>query len=201
MASIGERVKYAIDHMGRGEVYAALEHACNGVDVTSQKYYREKSSSRSIFKKIIKEYHWLIEFMALGGLNLDKTIFENFPITEGQRKTISSPDFSDLMYHVVRCKLIHSDSLSKGFSFHDENSIFLADKKIVFPASIVWGLLAIVIFCPTNEGEETTSGYWIGFHENRLVVNDYWGNEEIAKYLAGQYPVPRVIIKNLNFGK
>ncbi|MEL7893931.1 hypothetical protein [Vreelandella neptunia] len=199
MASIGERVKYAIDHMGRGEVYAALEHACNAVDVTSQRYYGQESSSRSCFKNLLKEYIWLIEFMSLGGINLDDTKFENFPITEGVRKPITEPDFADLMYHVVRCGLVHSDSLSKGFSFHNEGSLLIADKMITFPASVVWGILSIAIFCPSNKNEMTASSYWIGFHENRLVINDFWGNEAIAKHLAGRYPMPRVTLTNLSF--
>ena len=199
MATIGERVKYTIDHMGRGEIYAALEHACNAVDVSSQRYYSKSSSSRGIFKNFIKEYHWLIEFMSLGGINLDETIFENFPIIEDQRKPITKPYFFDLMYHVVRCGLVHSDTLHKGFSFHTENSVLLADKQITFPSSIVWGLLATVIFCPCNSNEMTAANYWIGFHANRLVVNDFWGNEQIARHLASRYPMPRITMKNLSF--
>ncbi|MEJ1296898.1 MAG: hypothetical protein RPU34_07195 [Candidatus Sedimenticola sp. (ex Thyasira tokunagai)] len=199
MATIGERVKYAIDHMGRNEIYAALEHACNAVDVTSQRRFESTKSGRKIFKDLIEEYHWLVEFMSIGGINLDETVFENFPITEAVKKPIEKPKFYDLMYHVVRCGLIHSDSLEKGFSFHKENTILLADREITFPASVVWGLLAIVVFCPENREEETAPGYWIGFHENRLVINDFWGNEDIARHLAGRYPIPRVTLKNLKF--
>ncbi|QGY30628.1 hypothetical protein [Pantoea cypripedii] len=197
MPTIGERVKYAIDHMERGEIYAALEHACNALDVTSQRYYEQKNSSRRHFKNIIKKYSWLIEFMALGGINLDETIFDNFPITDGVREPILKPDFSDLMYHVVRCGLVHSDSLSEGFSFHKEGAVLLAEKNIIFPEKVVWGILSISIFCPINKDEITAPDYWIGFFQNRLVINDFWGNESIAQHLANRYPLPRVTLTNL----
>lgn len=197
MPTIGERVKYAIDHMSRGETYAALEHACNALDVTSQRYYRQKKSSRRNFKNIIREYFWLVEFMSLGGLNLDETTFDNFPIIEGIREPISKPDFSDLMYHVVRCGLVHSDSLSDGFTFHKNGNIILADKMITFPENIVWAILAISIFCPTNTTENTADGYWIGLFENRLVINDFWGKEDIARHISDRYPRFRVTLTNL----
>ncbi|UVC28848.1 hypothetical protein [Pantoea sp. SOD02] len=198
MPTIGERVKYAIDHMDRGETYAALEHACNALDVTSQRYYGQKKSSRSYFKNIIKEYSWLIEFMSLGGINLDETTFDNFPIIEGVRQPILKPDFSDLMYHVVRCGLVHSDSLSDGFSFHKEATLLLAENTIIFPESVVWGILSITIFCPINKDQTTAPGYWIGSFENRLVINDFWGNEGIAHHLANRYPRPRVTLADLS---
>lgn len=197
MSTIGERIKYAIDHMDRGEFHAALEHACNAVDVTSQKYYNQ-NSSRRIYKDLIKEYNWLIEFMAMGGINLDDTLFENFPITEGMNnRPIISPTFADLMYHVVRCQLVHSDALVEGFAFHDSNIVRLADRHITFPVKVIHGLLSIAIFCPVNKKEETAPGYWVGFYKNRLVINDFWGNEEIARHLANRYPMPRVTLENL----
>ncbi|ENZ8069888.1 TPA: hypothetical protein ACXRW3_003236 [Klebsiella quasipneumoniae subsp. quasipneumoniae] len=198
MPTIGERVKYAIDHMERGETYAALEHACNALDVTSQRYYDKKTSSRKHFKNILKEYSWLIEFMSLGGVNLDETTFDNFPIFEGVREPILNPYFSDLMYHVVRCGLVHSDALSEGFLFHEEGSLILAEKTIIFPKNVVWGILSISIFCPINKNQVTAPNYWIGAYENRLVINDFWGNESIARHLASRYPRPRVTLTNLS---
>ena len=192
MPTIGERVKYAIDHMEKGEIYAALEHACNALDVTSQRKYRQKTSSRKLFKDIIKEYSWLIEFMSLGGINLDETKFSNFPIIDGVNKPIMTPDFSDLMYHVVRCGLVHSDALTEGFSFHNCATVELADRHIKFPYTVVWALLSIVIFCPENKHEKTAPDYWIGLYKNQLVINDFWGEEYIARHIASKYICPRI---------
>lgn len=199
MSTIGERVKYAIDHMNRGETYAALEHACNALDVTSQRHYHAKQSGRKNFKALIREYSWLVESMSLGGVNLDETKFDNFPlIKDKERNTILNPDFSDLMYHVVRCDLIHSVSLYDGFSFHDKPTLEMSHKKITFPNSVVWALLAISIFCKCNKGESIPPSYWIGFYNHRLVIQDFWGNEIMARFLANQYPIPRVTFTNLS---
>lgn len=198
MPTIGERVKYAIDHMGRGEVHAALEHACNAIDITSQRQYGQNTSSRKLFKDLIKEYFWLIEFMSLGNINLEDTLFSNYPIMEGVRKPILTPDFSDLMYHVVRCSLIHSDSLTEGFSFHKLNILECSKNKITFPESVVWALLSIVIFCPINKNERTEPNYWLGMYENRLVINDFWGDEKTAKRVVSNYPLPKITLTNLS---
>ena len=194
MSTIGERIKYSIDHIGKGEIHAALEHACNAVDVTSQRHFSKTHSSRKTFKKFIGEYYWLIEFISDVGINLDETMFKNYPIEVG-RKQILEPTFSDLMYHVVRCGLVHSDSLQKGFAFHNLDKVILGDKKITFPTKVVWGMLATVIFCPKNKEEETAPNYWIAFRENKLVINDFFGNEEVARHLVKvRYPMPRVTI-------
>lgn len=198
MPTIGERVKYAIDHMGRGEVHAALEHACNAIDITSQRYYGQNTSSRKLFKDLIKEYFWLIEFMSLGNFNLEETLFSNYPITEGVGKPILTPDFSDLMYHVVRCRLIHSDSLTEGFSFNKFNTLECSGNKISFPESVVWALLSIVIFCPINKNEQTAPNYWLSMYENRFVINDFWGDEKTAKRVASNYPLPKITLANLS---
>ncbi|MCP5821820.1 hypothetical protein NL352_31000, partial [Klebsiella pneumoniae] len=77
------------------------------------------------------------------------------------------------MYHVVRCGLVHSDALSEGFLFHEEGSLILAEKTIIFPKNVVWGILSISIFCPINKNQVTAPNYWIGAYENRLVINDF----------------------------
>jgi len=199
MATIGERVKFALDHYERGEFLAALEHACNAVDVTSQKYYGAPTSQRSLYKKIVKEYHWLIESMALGGINLDDTIFENFPIREGVKKAILKPTFGDLMYHVVRCSLVHSDTLTKGFSFTDDNHFEFGKNHLVLPNKVTLGMIAIAIFCPANVGEKVQRNYWIGMFGNQLIVEDFWGKEEVARHIATKNAGPRITFTNMAF--
>lgn len=199
MATLGERVKFALDHYGRGEYLLALEHACNAVDVTSQKYYGASKSQRSLFKDIVKEYHWLLEAMALGGVNLDETIFENFPITEGLKSPILKPTFGDLMYHVVRCSLVHSDRLTSGFSFQEGNHFILGKNHLTLPTLTALGMIAIVIFCPVNAQESIDRNYWIGMFGNQMIVNDFWGKEDVARHIASKNAGPRVTLLNLAF--
>ncbi|EIZ1412020.1 hypothetical protein MOV01_004366 [Vibrio vulnificus] len=198
MATIGQRVKLAIDHASRGEMDIAIEHACNAIDVTSQRYYSQKKSSNSCFKQLLSEYSWLIEIMSLRGINLDETTFDNFPI-KIFNKIEGKPRFCDLIYHVVRCGLVHSDTLEKGFSFHDRDAIEIADKELVLPSSILWGLLGVVVFCPANVNEETDDRYYISIFGNRFVINDFWGQEAVARHVASRHKGPRVTLTNLNF--
>jgi len=199
MATIAERVKYCLTHYGRGEYLLALEHACNAVDVTSQKYYGATSSQRGLYKRLIQEYHWLIESLALGGINLDETIFENFPITEGVSKPILKPTFGDLMYHVVRCSLIHSDSFTEGFSFQEGNEFVLGNRHITLPALTVIGIISIAIFCPVNANESVERNCWIEMFGNRFIVDDFWGKEDIAKHITTRNAGPRITFTNMKF--
>jgi hypothetical protein len=41
--TIGERVQAAIDYMEKGEVELALSDICIAIDITSQKYYGQKT--------------------------------------------------------------------------------------------------------------------------------------------------------------
>lgn len=112
--TIGDRVKLAIDEVQQGRFELALEHACIALDITSKRHYSSDRSTRGLFKRLLDEYVWIIELMSLGGLDIEKSCFGNFPLPD-----IPEPKIKDVIYHVVRCNLVHDEGLPENLIFAD----------------------------------------------------------------------------------
>ncbi len=178
MITIGTRVKYVIDEVEKANFELALEHVAIAIDVTAKKYYKGRRSSKSNYKNLLREYSWLIELMAFFGINLEESIFGNYPI-EGNLE----PTFQDLIYHVIRCNLVHDEGIPNNFEFSDVDMITMRKDHLIFPKRLIWGLLAIVVFCPVNEDERTDDGYYLSIFQNQFHINDFWGMEDVAKHI------------------
>jgi len=176
MITIGQRVKHAIDDIGRGEFEVALEHASIAIDITSKRKYGRQRSGRVIYKDLLKEYSWLLELMALGGIDLEKSVFGNYPLPDNPE-----PSFADLMYHVVRCGLVHEEGLPDNFAFVNNDRLVMAEDHIELPTKVIWALLGIVVFCPANSGQKTGDGYWLSIFDKKFVINESWGREDLAR--------------------
>ncbi len=176
MITVGQRVKYVIDEVERDNFELALEHVAIAIDITATKYYKNSRSSKSSYKNLLKEYSWLIELMAFFGINLDESKFGNFPI-DGNPETT----FQDLIYHVISCNLVHDEGIPLNFEFSDIDQITLKKDHLIFPKKLIWGLLAVVVFCPVNVNEITDDCYYISIFENRFLINDFWGMEDVAR--------------------
>jgi hypothetical protein len=176
MISIGQRVQYAIDDAGQDRFELALQNVAIALDVTAKRHYNSEKSSKSNYKRFLKEYSWLIELMAFNGINLDDSKFGNFPI-DGNPE----PTFQDLIYHVIRCNLVHDEGVPANFEFTDSDTITLEKDRLCFPKRLIWGLIAVVVFCPCNSNEKTAEGYWVSIFDNRFVINDFWGQEFAAR--------------------
>jgi hypothetical protein len=68
MISVGKRVQEAIDYMTKGEIPSALTPACIALDVTSKRHADAKHSGRTLFKRFVKDYLWLITYVGFPGL-------------------------------------------------------------------------------------------------------------------------------------
>lgn len=153
MITVGDRVRYAIEDIEKGRFEVALHHIAVALDVTAQRRNNSTHSSKTHYKSLLIEYAWLIEMMAFHGVNSETSVFGNYPI-----KGNVEPTFADLIYHVVRCSLVHDVGLPDNFSFTKQNLIIYEYKKLIFPEKLIWGLIAIVVFSPENKGEKTAAG-------------------------------------------
>lgn len=189
MMALSQRVERAIDEVGKNHFEEALLQAAIAIDVTAKKYFKSAKSSKSNYKQLLKEYSWLIELMAFQGINLDDSRFGNFPI-DG----ISEPSFQDLIYHTVRCNLVHGDGVPENFEFSDGNIFSMRKDHLILPKNLIWGLLAVVVFCPANSNQESSSGYWLGVFNNQFVIDDFWGQEQVIKRIYENRKLTRVAI-------
>ncbi|MCH8082247.1 MAG: cytidylate kinase family protein [Proteobacteria bacterium] len=196
MITVAQRVSHAIDSIRRGEYEFALEDAAVAIDVTAQRHYGIPRSTKRDYKRFLGEYLWLIELMALNGINLEESFFQNLTRTI---PGVPRPRFTDLLYHVVRCGLVHDTGIPSNVEFVPGRILMLADDYIRLPAQVIWGLLAIVVFAKANLAEESAGDYFrqymiehgIDLHKKEdlpdKVDRDF--DDEVKKTLESTTPI------------
>jgi len=185
MISVGQRIQEAIDHMDRGHYMLALTPVCIALDITSQRHFGVDRSSGSNYKNFIQEYLWLLTFMGVPGL-MCTTIRIPFSHPEVRADAAGCIGIEDVIYHLVRCSLVHSDERSAKVSWNQMISLGIDNSSgnLILNPKLIWGLIGIVVFSPVNRGETIPDQYWLIAGGFRMFISELWGRIDIAKRIV-----------------
>jgi hypothetical protein len=187
MIAVGRRVQESIDHMGKGEIALALTPACIALDVTSQRHAGTTHSSRTTFKRYVKEYLWLITYMGFPGL-MASTVRVPFSHPDVKPDAAGAVGVEDIIYHVIRCSLVHSDDTAAKIKWNRSIALGLDQAgNLVLNQSLVWGLLGAVVFSPTNKAEKVPDEYWLMVGDFKMFISELWGRVDLAKRIVKFY--------------
>ena len=187
MVPVGRRVQEAIDHMAKGELELALTAICIAVDITSQRHKGTTRSSRSAYKAFIREYLWLITYMGFPGL-MATTVRVPFNHPEAKPDAAGNIGIDDIVYHVVRCALIHSDEGARRVKWNSAISLGNDDQgNLILSDKLIWGLAGAVVFAPVNKAETLPDTYWLTIADFKMFVSEMWGREDVAKRVINFY--------------
>lgn len=125
---------------------------------------------------------------------MDFITFLGFPglVTNGLKLKFDDPSLekskdkdgfvylSDIIYHIVRCRLIHGQVGEKQILWQDD-IIFSYDENnnLILSSKLPWGLLGSVIISEKNKDEQIDSTYWYSFYGFKYYINDLWGRRDI----------------------
>ena len=88
----------------------------------------------------------------------------------------------DIIYHVIRCSLIHSDEKDSKIRWNDAIALGLdQDGNLVLNNGLIWGLVSAVVFSPTNKDESVPDQYWLQVGMFRMFISELWGRIDLAK--------------------
>ena len=181
MIAVGRRIQEAIDHMGKGETMLALTPACIALDITSQRHAGLKRSSRSSFKRFVQENLWLITYVGFPGL-MASTVRVPFVHPDVKPDAAGCVGIEDIIYHVIRCSLIHSDEKNSKIRWNDAIALGLdQDGNLVLNNGLIWGLVSAVVFSPSNKDESVPEQYWLQVGMFRMFISELWGRIDLAK--------------------
>jgi len=184
MVTVGQRVKEAIDYMGQEmpqAVTSALTPACIALDVTSQRHAGASRSARKHFKKFVQDYLWLITYVGFPGL-MSSTVRVPFAHPDVKPDAAGTVGLEDIVYHVIRCSLIHSDERAAKVVWNREIGLGLdSNGDLVLNNQLVWGLVSAVVVAPENRNETIPNDYWLQIGPFRNFVSELWGREDLAK--------------------
>ena len=187
MLSVGQRIQEAIDHMGRDDYALALTPTCIALDITSQRHFGAKRSGRTIYKRFIQEHLWLITYMGFPGL-MATTVRIPFSHPEVKADAAGNIGVEDVVYHVIRCSLVHSDDKSAKVTWNNAISLGIdLSGNLILNHQLIWGLIGAVIFSPVNEAESIPDQYWLRIADFKMFVSELWGRIDIAKRVVKHY--------------
>lgn len=191
MMNMAQRVAYVLDDAGNGKLGSALMHACAALDGTGARLFPRKGV-RDRFVDAFTRYLWVIEPMLAIGINLEETKFKWIALKN--RPSL----FSEVVYEVFRCNLVHGTDIPKGFGVvlrhsNEHRSITIGQQEMIIPDTIIFALLGAVVFSEANAGERINNGhYWLSCGTMQFTIDEWWGREADARICFSTVKMPRI---------
>jgi len=175
--SIAKRIEEAITKMDAGDFEGALIPTSIAVDATAIQEYPNTRNSTA-YKNFIHENFEIISKVSSGGTvtigNL-KLKYNHPDITPDQDGMCS---IEQILYHVVRCGLLHTASLPSNLKFINKGMIKVDTNSVILPTGFIYGLLAAVVVSPFNKHQRLSSDSVFKIREYIIPLNELWGNKE-----------------------
>jgi hypothetical protein len=200
--NVGNSVRLAIDDWERGELEAAMLHACNALDGTAKKEYPSLGSNAR-FTQLLRENYSILGPMGAPGIDLKET---RFPVTvERPKAEGGQPDIADVIYGIHRCHQGHGEELPGGFDLLPDakgpprsTRLTVEKGKLRLSDRIIFGLLAVAVMSPANADQVVPVGYHLTFGSDTVLpISEWWGRSADFRAIAARDPVPLV---RLDFG-
>lgn len=118
---------------------------CTAIDATAAQCYTDKKVTER-YKLFLKDHFRTISEVGFPGISADSIrIKVNAVIDNLKPDAEGYVDMEQIIYHVLRCGLVHSCNLDRSIEFTERTIIgdWNADKFYI-PKAIIWGLIAAV---------------------------------------------------------
>jgi hypothetical protein len=101
---------------------------------------------------------------------------------------VGTVGIEDIIYHVIRCSLIHSDENAAKIVWNKDIALGQDQHgNLVLNENLVWGLVSAVVFAPVKKGETIPETYWLRIREFRNFIPELWGRIDLAKRIVKFY--------------
>jgi hypothetical protein len=92
----------------------------------------------------------------------------------------------ELILHFVRQTAAMGRTPAQ-FKFHSGSAIEIRANQIYIPATLIGGLVGIVIFQPANKNQTVPEKYWINVSDFKMFVSEFWGRIDLAERIMNFY--------------
>jgi len=181
--SISKRIMEAIDKMVAGDAEGALIPVSIAIDATAQKEY-PKCETGDAYKIFLHKNLKLITKSSFGGVTIENIrIKYNHPKIKVDNDGTCSVE--QILYHAVRCGLLHKANLPLNLKFTNEGMIKVENDLLILPASLVYGLITAVVSSPVNCKESIPLNYGMNIRNHSVPLNELWGKgEKVSEILS-----------------
>jgi len=184
MKQVGELIQEAIEAMECNASERAFDTVGAALKITLQKSLEKENLNNGDYQNFIKRHWQLLTFMGLPQalpmpLDVDyklKGIVQGFNISGAE----------ELILHLVRQTAV-TGKTPAHFKFHPGKTFEINNKQIYIPATLVGGLLGLVILQPINKGEAVSDKFWINIADFKMFVSEFWGRIDLAERIMNFY--------------
>jgi hypothetical protein len=170
--TIGKRVLEALQKAEGGDFEASLIPLCIAIDATAKKEHPNFVVGKR-YKEFLRNNAWIIGYVSF------RIVAKEVRLGLAHPKLRPGPDglvlFEDILYHVVRCGLLHEGTFSDYVELSPTIHYGYNPPRLVIGQGIVWGLLFATVLPPVNAAESIASDAWLSVDGQRATVNELWG--------------------------
>ena len=184
MKQVGELVRESIEAMENGATETAFALICAAVEATLKKSLKTDDLTNGDYQNFIKQQWRLLSFMGL-----PRALPLPLDVHFGLKRMVHGFNLigaEELVLHLVR-QTAAAGRLPAQFKFHSGATFELRGNQIFIPASLIGGLVGIVIFQPANLGETVPDKYWINVSDFKMFVSEFWGRIDLAERIMDFY--------------
>lgn len=184
MKQVGELVREAIEATERGAIETAFVSTCAAIEETLKKSLAQTDISSGDYRDFIKRHWRLLTFTGL-----PRALPLSLKVEFGLTKLIhgfSLRNAEDTVFHIV-WQTVVVGHLPVQFKFHQGGAFEIEKDRILVPATLIRGLIGIVIFQPANKGESVPDNYWINISDFKMFVSEFWGRIDLAERIMDFY--------------
>ncbi len=122
----------------------ALCLVCCAVDASSSRQYANKKNGER-YKLFLKDHFATICKYGFPGIDASRIrIKVNVPNIALKTDEKGYVDMEQIIYHVLRCGLVHECNIEKTIQFTEKSTIGDWNEKFYIPRDIIWGLIKAV---------------------------------------------------------
>lgn len=184
MNQVGELIQESIEAMEIGASEKAFAAACAALKTTLKKSLGTEDLNNGDYFNFVKRHWRLLAFMGLPRalpipLEVDyklKGILHGFNISGAE----------ELALHLVRQTAMMGRTPPQ-FKFHSGARFEISGNQVLVPATLIGGVVGLVILQPANRGETVPDKFWINISDFKMFVSEFWGRIDLAERIADFY--------------
>ena len=175
---IGNFISSAIKNYKDGQYNVALSLTCSAIDATARKISPSLNNSKKI-KKFISDNMRIVSFFGLPGISCGGLRINCDSIPEIKKDAQNRVGLEDIIYHAIRCNIIHECKPDPRIEFIAHTCIGgEKNGKFFLPAQILNGLIFSVLLQETNINEKVDFKMEIKLPNKTYDINELWGKKE-----------------------
>jgi hypothetical protein len=173
--SIGNFVKASLELIAGGKYDVALALACSAVDATAAKVYGLRKNNNERYKEFLRDNMPIVTRFGFPGIQAGGIRIKCTNIPDLRTDHHGMVGIEDILYHTLRCGLLHQCEIDKRIEFTTQTYIGDFSERFRLPYQIILGLLMAVVLNESNKSEGTDSDIKLHLEGYKYNLCELWG--------------------------